>query len=85
MYSLYTITYLISPLCLVRNIGPCALCLASPQEIPYVRSSLSRLLFQVVDGRHRLRFPWVFQSSACLVMLVGSRRRVCPTIAISAP
>ena len=27
----------------------------------------------------RLRFHWVFQSSACLAMLVGSRRRVCLT------
>ena len=40
--------------------------------------SVSRPLLQVVVGRPRLRFPWGFQSSACLVMLVGSRRRVCP-------
>ena len=57
----------------------CALCFASTKEIPYVRSSVSRLLLQVVVRRPRLRFPWEFQSSACLVILVGSRRRVCPT------
>ena len=58
----------------------CALCLASPQEIPYVRSSVSRyVLLQVVVGRPRLRFPWGFQSSAFLCMLVGSRLRMCPT------
>ena len=57
----------------------CALCLASPQEIPCVRGSVSRLLLQVVVGRPRLCFPWGFQSSACLVMLVGYCRRVCPT------
>jgi len=44
-----------------------------------VRSSVSRLLLQVMVGRPHLPFPWEFQSSACLVMLVGSRRRVCPT------
>jgi len=43
-----------------------------------VRSSVSRLLLQVVVGRPCLRFPWGFQSSACLVMLVGTRLRVCP-------
>ena len=44
-----------------------------------MRSSLSRRLLQVVVGRSRLRIPWGFQSSACFVMLVGSRRRVCRT------
>ena len=48
----------------------CALCLVSPQKIPYVRSFVSRVLPQVVVGCPRLRFPWGFQSSAC---------RVCPT------
>ena len=62
-----------------HSLRSCALCLASRQEIPYVRSSVSRLLLQVVVGRPRLRFHWGFQSSACLVMLVGTRRRVCPT------
>ena len=57
----------------------CALCLASPQEIPYVRSSVSRVLLKVVVGRPRLRFPWWFQSSACFVMLIGFRRKVCPS------
>ena len=38
-----------------HSLRSCALCLASPQEIPYVRSSVSRLLLQVVVGRPRLR------------------------------
>ena len=39
----------------------------------------AQCLLQSVSGRPRLRFPWGFQSSACLMMSVGSRRRLCLT------
>ena len=83
------ISYLLIPLHPVRNralttsfhlLRFCVLGLASPKEIPYMRSSVSRLPLQVVVGCPCLSsFPWGFQSSVCLVMLVGSLRRVCPT------
>ena len=44
-----------------------------------MQSSVSRVRLQIVVRRPRLRYPWGFQSSTFLVMLVGSRNRVCST------
>ena len=58
------------------------LSLACTLAVSHVRldvpSSLYRLLLHVCFGRPRFLFPCAFHSSACLVMLEGSLRRVWP-------
>nr|KAG5699200.1 hypothetical protein BaRGS_012721 [Batillaria attramentaria] len=55
------------------------LVLASSHVRPESRSSQCKLLLQVCLGRPLFLIPCGFHSSACLVMLQGSFRRVWPT------